>query len=67
MSVLDVADAHLEAISVPYKSDKQRKWMHANKPRIAARWDEKYGGKVSRKKPKHSPPRRPTRGAGRPT
>lgn len=31
----------------PYKSTKQRGWMHANKPSIAKRWDKKYGGKVA--------------------
>lgn len=37
---------------MPYKSVKQRAWMHANKPTIAKRWDKKYGGKVSGKKRK---------------
>ena len=36
---------------MPYKSDRQRKFMHAKKPKIAAEWDRKYGGKVV-KKPK---------------
>lgn len=35
---------------MPYKSDKQRAWMHINEPGIAARWDKEYGGKVTRKK-----------------
>jgi len=26
---------------MPYKSEKQRKWMHANKPGMAAEWDKK--------------------------
>ena len=26
---------------MPFKSDKQRKWMHANKPEMAKKW-EKY-------------------------
>jgi hypothetical protein len=33
---------------MPYKSDKQRKFMHAKHPDIAAKWDEKYGGKVKK-------------------
>lgn len=35
---------------MPYKSKKQRAWMHFNKPEIARKWDKKYGGKVVRKK-----------------
>lgn len=35
---------------MPFKSDKQRKYMHAKHPEIAARWDKKYGGKVVKKK-----------------
>jgi hypothetical protein len=32
---------------MPFKSEKQRKWMHANKPKMAKKW-ERYnkGGKV---------------------
>ena len=32
---------------MPFKSKKQRKWMHANKPKMAKRW-ERYdkGGQV---------------------
>ena len=28
---------------MPFKSEKQRKYMHANHPEIAARWERKYG------------------------
>ena len=35
---------------MPYKSEKQRKFMHAKHPEIAAKWDKKYGGKISGKK-----------------
>jgi hypothetical protein len=35
---------------MPYRSKKQRGWMHANEPEIAERWDKKYGGKVVPKK-----------------
>jgi hypothetical protein len=37
---------------VPYRSDKQRKYMHAKHPAIAAKWDKKYGGKVKPKRKK---------------
>jgi hypothetical protein len=30
----------------PYKSAKQRAYMHIHHPEIAKDWDEKYGGKV---------------------
>jgi hypothetical protein len=33
----------------PYKSKKQRAWMHINKPKIAKKWDQKYGGKIAKK------------------
>ena len=35
---------------MPYKSAKQRRFMHAKHPKIAAKWDKKYGGKVAPKK-----------------
>jgi hypothetical protein len=35
---------------VPYKSEKQRKFMHAKHPSIAKKWDKKYGGKIQPKK-----------------
>ena len=33
---------------MPFKSKNQRKWMHANKPEMAKRWENKYqqGGKM---------------------
>jgi len=33
---------------MPFKSDKQRRYMHANLPKIAQRWEKKYrlGGSV---------------------
>ncbi len=37
---------------MPYKSEKQRKFMHAKHPDIAKRWDKKYGGKIVKKKKK---------------
>jgi hypothetical protein len=35
---------------MPYRSKKQRAFMHANLPKVAARWDKEYGGKVVKKK-----------------
>lgn len=40
---------------MPYKSKKQRAWMHIHEPEIAERWDKKYGGKIARKRKKRSP------------
>jgi hypothetical protein len=35
---------------MPYKSKKQRAYMHIHHPDIAAKWDKKYGGKIAPKK-----------------
>lgn len=35
---------------MPYRSAKQRRFMHAKHPDIAARWDTEYGGKVGKRK-----------------
>lgn len=43
---------------MPYKSDKQRKFMHARHPEIAKRWDKETGGKVEKSKPKPKPKKR---------
>lgn len=43
---------------MPYKSDKQRRFMHAVHPEIAARWDKEAKAKQKKKK------RKPTRKAG---
>lgn len=37
---------------MPYRSEKQRAYLHAKEPALAARWDRKYGGKVVRKRVK---------------
>lgn len=37
---------------MPYRSAKQRRYMHAVHPDIAARWDAEYGGKIVRSKKK---------------
>lgn len=31
---------------MPYKSTKQRAYMHIHHPEIAKRWDKKYGSKI---------------------
>ncbi len=41
---------------MPYKSDKQRRFMHAKHPKIAEKWDaeiraQKANDKAARKKP----------------
>lgn len=36
--------------SLPYSSDKQRRYMHAKHPEIAARWDKETGGRVVKRK-----------------
>lgn len=33
---------------MPFQSDKQRRWMYANKPAMAKRWQEE--GKTAKKK-----------------
>lgn len=33
---------------MPYRSDKQRAYMHIHLPQIAARWDREYGTKPSK-------------------
>ena len=35
---------------MPYRSEKQRRFMHARHPKIAKRWDKKYGSKIKKKK-----------------
>ena len=35
---------------MPFKSEKQRKYMHAKHPKIAERWERKYGGKKAQGK-----------------
>lgn len=37
---------------MPYKSDKQRRYMHAKHPGIAKRWDAEAKGKGKAKKKK---------------
>ena len=38
---------------MPYKSEAQRKFMHAQHPEIAKRWDKEYGSTPVARKKKH--------------
>jgi hypothetical protein len=33
-------------VDMPYKSKRQRSWLHIHHPGIAKKWDKKYGGKI---------------------
>ncbi len=35
---------------MPFKSEKQRKWMYANKPKMAKKWEKEVSGKKLTKK-----------------
>jgi hypothetical protein len=35
---------------LPFKSEKQRKYLFAKEPAIAKKWTKKYGGKISKQK-----------------
>jgi glycerol kinase len=37
---------------MPFKSKRQIRWMFANKPALAAQWEDKYGLKIGKKKAK---------------
>lgn len=34
---------------MPYRSGRQRAFLHAERPGVAAKWDRKYGGGVRSK------------------
>jgi hypothetical protein len=36
---------------MPYRSKRQRAYMHIHHPDVAKKWDAKYGGKIVKKKP----------------
>lgn len=40
---------------MPFKSEKQRRWMWANKPQMARRWEEEQKRRKS-STTRHSPP-----------
>jgi hypothetical protein len=35
---------------VPFRSEKQRKYLFANEPAVAKKWTKKYGSKIVKKK-----------------
>jgi len=35
---------------MPFKSQKQRRWMHANKPEMAEKWEREEKAKPKKKK-----------------
>lgn len=37
---------------MPYRSKKQRAYLHIHHPKLAKKWDKKYGGKIKRGKRK---------------
>jgi len=37
---------------MPFKSEKQRRYLFANEPEVAKRWTDKYGSKPQPKKQK---------------
>lgn len=43
---------------MPYRSARQRRFMHAVHPDIAARWDAEYGGKIVPKRKRKPAARR---------
>jgi hypothetical protein len=37
---------------MPFKSEKQRRWMHANKPKMAKEWEEEEKKRKAKSKKK---------------
>jgi len=37
---------------MPYKSKAQRAYLHIHEPKLAKKWDKKYGGKIVKKRKK---------------
>ncbi len=42
----------LESRDMPFRSEKQRKYLFAKKPTIAKKWSKKYGSKIIKKRKK---------------
>ena len=40
----------LGSLDVPFKSEKQRRYLYKNNPAIAKKWTKKYGSKISKPK-----------------
>lgn len=51
---------------MPYKSEKQRRYLHAKKPELAKEWDEKYGKRMVGRRGVYSKTRMKTSGRRRP-
>ena len=43
----------LGSLELPFKSEKQRKYLFAKEPAIAKKWTKKYGSKIKPKKRKN--------------
>lgn len=43
---------------MPYRSVRQRRYLHAKHPEIAERWDREYGGRIVKKTTKKQPRRK---------
>jgi hypothetical protein len=44
--------------AVPFKSEKQRRWLWANRPDLARKWTNEYGSGVSKRKKKRKKKKR---------
>ena len=42
----------LGSLDMPFKSEKQRRYLYKNEPAIAKKWTKKYGSKIKPKKRK---------------
>ena len=42
----------LESLEMPFRSEKQRKYLFAKEPAIEKKWTKKYGSKIKPKKRK---------------
>ena len=42
----------LGSLKMPFKSEKQRRYLYKNEPAIAKKWTKKYGSKIKPKKRK---------------
>ena len=42
----------LENLEMPFRSEKQRKYLFAKEPAIAKKWTKKYGSKIVKKRKK---------------
>ena len=45
---------------MPFKSAKQRRYLHAQHPKIAKRWEAEYGAPTKKKKKKKKKKKRKT-------